>query len=213
MKYFLLAFLFTLFLKADTDSVDTSYFSWNLIIPMEFSYINTKDDGTLQHAGVGFGASLEYNLFEIQISGMFIPYTDSDTLFNWNDESFDIGDTIKYGGTLLYKLNNHWQIGINHSKYEVLTNKGQYNGGTTYGKMSSYGLKVLYDPLADINSKRIGPLLMVISAGYLNAPNITYEEKNKIQYSIARREWEVQHIKKKYDLSGPMLTLGLLKKF
>ena len=209
MRYFLLPLFFTIFLKADTDSVDTSSFDFAWIAPMEFSYISTKDDGTLYHIGVGVGASLEYNLFEVQTSLMFIPGTKSNTLFSWNDESFSIGDTIKYGGTLLYKLNNNWQIGIDYSKYEFLTNKGEIsNGGTTYGKASSSNLMVLYDPLGDINIEKERALLIVGSLGYFNAPDVTYEEKIKYYYG-----GETQHIKKKYDLSGSIFTLGLMKKF
>ena len=209
MRYFLLPLLFTLLLKADTDSVDTSNFDFSWIMPIEFSYINTKDDGTLYHIGAGVGASLGYNLFEIQTSVMFIPGTKSNTLFNWNDKSYSIGDTIKYGGALLYKLNNNWQIGVEYSKYEFLTNKGEIsNGGTTYGKASSSSLMFLYDPLGDINIEKNGALLIVGSLGYFNAPDVTYEEKIKHYYY-----GETQHIKEKYDLSGSIFTLGLMKRF
>jgi len=215
MRFFLLPILIILLLEADTDSVDTSSFDFHTIVPVEFSYIETRDDGTLYHFGVGFGASLEYDLFEFQISGMIIPLTKSDTLFTWsNNEAETPFDTLKYGGTFLYKLNSHWQMGLDYQKYLSVTNDGKIDDrGTTYGRMSSYGLKFTYDPLASIQSKKEGTWLLTLLVGYLDASNITYEEKKSVRYNIARREWEIQHIKKSYDLSGGMLTLGIMGKF
>ena len=210
MKYFLLAFLFTLFLKADTDSVDTSDFDYGMITPMEFSYINTKDDGALYQAGIGFGASLEYNLLELEVLAMVMPYTHSDTLFYWDDYSEPYGDTIKYGGIFLYRLDSKWQIGADYFKYIFVTNNGKISEGTSYGEMSSYGVRVAYTPFTDILIKKNGVFSITLSLGYLNAPNITYEKKIK---DYIGWDWEIQHIKKKYDLSGPIMTLGLIKKF
>jgi len=204
MKFFLLIISFIIFLKADTDSVNTSNFNYGGVIPIEFSYIKTKDDGTLYHIGVGIGGFLEYDSFEIQISTMFIPYTDSDSLFKWNGKKGKYGDTFKLEGAFLYKLNNNWQIGIDYSRYVFATNEGKISdGGSTHGYMSSYGLKFLYDPIGNIVEQRT-PLLMLFSLDYLDAQNIIYEE---------RKRYRTYHIKKRYDLSGSKITIGLLKKF
>jgi len=211
MKYFLLTIVLTLFLKADINNINTSNFNYGWITPIEFSYINTRDDGALYHIGAGVGGYLEYDLFEVQLSGMFIPYTNSNSLFNWNDE-VNIADTIKYGGTLLYKLNSNWQIGVDYSKYLCVTNKGELRNGTTYGYMSSYGIKFLYDPLADV-MEQSNPLLMVFSLGYMDASNITYEKKTPIRYNFSQRVFETENIKKQYDLSGQIATIGIVKKF
>ena len=206
MRYFLLPIIFLFFVNADTNNIDTSSFDYGKIMPIEFSYINTKDDGALYHMGIGIGGFLEYDLFELQLSFNFIRFRSSDTLFYWNDKMPQFGDTFKWGGTIFYKLSSHWQIGVDYSKYIFGTNEGKLEGGTTYGYMSSYGLKFLYDPLADI-MEQDEPLLMVFLLGYINAPNITYKEEIRETYNYS------YIVEKRYDLSGPIVTFGLMKKF
>ncbi len=205
MKYILLSFLSILCLKAnDTSSVDTSNFDFNFLMPVELSYINTKDDGALYCIGTGIGFALEYNPVEFQISLMLIPYSHSitplETIFN-----------KKYEGTLLYRYNNQWQIGIDYSKYinVVVTNEGSSTLlGDAYGDMYSYSLKLLYDPIESYTDKRKNTLLFGLSLGYLNTNNIKY---SKIDFDEWQYTWNT--VEKKYDFSGFISSLSFIYKF
>ena len=208
MKYILLSFLSILCLKAkDTNSVDTSNFDFHLLAPFELSYTNTKDDGALYFISPGIGFALEYNSIEFQTIAMMVAYSYSDTLLKkkWNEKNNNL--VAKYGGTLLYRYTNQLQIGIEYNEYAMLTNEGSTLVGSAYGKMSSYSLKLLYDPIEILTDERKNTLLIGLSLGYLDANNIKYV---KTDYDI-RTKWSTT--KKKYDLSGFMTTLSFIYKW